>query len=285
MGNRIFRFSITPSFRVEIDTRIPGSTGETGMTGRVGATGPQGVQGVAGQIGLTGPRGPIPTDVDECTLNTFSCPANACCRNTFGGYVCDCDDGYYLQLDGNCTDDIECSDSNGLCQHNCTNTDGWYFCSCWSGYRLSDDLHSCLDIDECLNFSACASGKCFNTPGSYECISLAIGLAAPLYGVDYTGNTKQKNTTPDNRRKETLNSNAAMIMWMTMISIAVIILILMNIRQYVKNRYLRKYNRTLRRRAEEQSIPEVRHGGNVEGQSVPETVGHGPISYGPGYSY
>ncbi|XP_033750118.1 uncharacterized protein LOC117334547 [Pecten maximus] len=238
-------FSIIPSVKVEIDIRIPGRTGMTGVTGKVGATGPQGVQGMVGPIGVTGPRGPLPTDVDECAANTYSCPANSTCRNTFGGYVCDCNEGYRLQRDGSCRDYDECLESNGFCEHNCTDTDGGMMCSCWDGYQLADDLHSCLDIDECLNISACVRGTCFNSPGSYQCNELTLGLISPLYGVDYTGNIRPGNTTPDTQKTKALNSEAVLVMWMTLISFAVVILILINIKTFVKNRRLRRYNRDI----------------------------------------
>ena len=33
-------------------------------------------------------------DADECTSGTDLCQAPAVCRNTVGGYVCDCPSGY-----------------------------------------------------------------------------------------------------------------------------------------------------------------------------------------------
>ncbi|XP_060068830.1 uncharacterized protein LOC132548944 [Ylistrum balloti] len=278
-------FFIVPSFKVEMDIRIPGRTGATGMTGEIGSTGPQGVQGVVGPVGATGPIGPLPTDVDECVTNTFSCPPNAACRNTFGGYVCDCDFGYEKQFDGSCIDFNECLMKNGFCEHNCTNTDGGMVCSCWEGYQLSDNLHSCLDIDECLNSSACTQGTCFNSPGSYQCKGLSLGLKSPLFGVDYTRNVRLENATPYDNRKHNLNSDAVIVMWLILISIAIAILILVNIKQFVKNRHLQRYNKTLCCRAEEQRIPEDGLNNNVERQDLPETVVHSPVSYGIGYSY
>ena len=37
---------------------------------------------------------PLPTDVDECLLDTVNCHANAECKNTPGGYNCACNAGY-----------------------------------------------------------------------------------------------------------------------------------------------------------------------------------------------
>ena len=42
--------------------------------------------------------------VDECTLNTDNCDANAACANTVGGFTCTCNPGFTGDgQDGNCT--------------------------------------------------------------------------------------------------------------------------------------------------------------------------------------
>ena len=33
-------------------------------------------------------------DADECALGTYLCQVPAVCRNTVGGYFCDCPSGY-----------------------------------------------------------------------------------------------------------------------------------------------------------------------------------------------
>ncbi|XP_072017426.1 lactadherin-like [Amphiura filiformis] len=49
------------------------------------------------------------TDVDECTLGTDNCGANAVCTNTVGSFTCDCNVGY--SGDGLCT---VCVDNLGM---------------------------------------------------------------------------------------------------------------------------------------------------------------------------
>ncbi|XP_073977329.1 fibrillin-2-like isoform X3 [Rhodnius prolixus] len=53
----------------------------------------------------------------------------------------------------------------------CTNTFGSFMCSCNDGYRLNSQLATCVDIDECFEKpSVCGVGKCVNLDGSYHCI-------------------------------------------------------------------------------------------------------------------
>ena len=33
-------------------------------------------------------------DIDECTVGSDDCDAQATCTNTEGGYTCECSDGY-----------------------------------------------------------------------------------------------------------------------------------------------------------------------------------------------
>ncbi|CAF4750254.1 unnamed protein product, partial [Rotaria sp. Silwood2] len=52
----------------------------------------------------------------------------------------------------------------------CNNTIGNYICDCKAGYQLSNV--SCIDINECLNFTICVSYNntyCANVRGLYEC--------------------------------------------------------------------------------------------------------------------
>ena len=69
-----------------------------------------------------------------------------------------------------CLDIDECqSRQQNDCEVNCTNTAGSFECSCPSGYRLSSDLHSCEDINECAEKTAHCEQRCNNTEGSFDC--------------------------------------------------------------------------------------------------------------------
>ncbi|MBN2528197.1 MAG: metallophosphoesterase, partial [Deltaproteobacteria bacterium] len=79
----------------------------------------------------------------ECAANTNNCAQN--CTDTPGGYVCSCNDGYVLNLDGFSCDDIdECASGDHRCEQICENTDGGYTCSCNSYYFLKNDGENCF---------------------------------------------------------------------------------------------------------------------------------------------
>lgn len=48
------------------------------------------------------------TDIDECTLGTFTCASGTICSNTPGSYECACANGYYLDSNGACQGDLLC---------------------------------------------------------------------------------------------------------------------------------------------------------------------------------
>ena len=179
-----------------------GPKGDTGEQGPTGATGPQGddgeqgepgedgapgIKGDKGDKGDTGPQGPPGVggggedNEDECQTGNNNCGTDATCLNNVGSYTCECSEGYVLDSNNNCVDDIECEVMNGGCQQYCDNTVGSYQCRCDDGFNLSEDRHTCMDIDECedLDVDVC-SMVCINTVGSYMCLSIAeiFGVAA-----------------------------------------------------------------------------------------------------------
>ena len=67
----------------------------------------------------------------------------------------------------------ECSKGISGCSQLCTNTIGSYTCTCDNGYQLTNDNHTCTDIDECtLNNNGECEQTCHNTDGSYYCSCL-----------------------------------------------------------------------------------------------------------------
>lgn len=53
----------------------------------------------------------------------------------------------------------------------CTNTFGSFMCSCNEGFRLDDSAVVCADINECLeNPYICRIGECINEEGRYYCL-------------------------------------------------------------------------------------------------------------------
>ena len=51
------------------------------------------------------------------------------------------------------TDEDECQNNNGGCQHTCVNTVGSYICSCREGFVLQKDKHSCKEGKTTLDVS------------------------------------------------------------------------------------------------------------------------------------
>src|SRR5690625_5245278 len=105
------------------------------------------------------------SDIDECATDQYDCPELSTCNNTYGSYVCICNDGYGGI---NCSDIEECTTDQDNCtgHSTCNNTIGSYTCNCDDGYQGND----CIDIDECTTQNICPiNSTCQNTYGSYTC--------------------------------------------------------------------------------------------------------------------
>uniref|UniRef100_A0A665TKZ8 CD248 molecule, endosialin a n=1 Tax=Echeneis naucrates TaxID=173247 RepID=A0A665TKZ8_ECHNA len=103
------------------------------------------------------------SDIDEC--ETQACEDHLC-RNTHGSYTCVCKNGFEFSH-GRCRDVDECA--QGRCEHNCVNNVGSFSCSCNEGFTLSQNGHSCVDINECSNNNNPCDFTCKNTVGSFMC--------------------------------------------------------------------------------------------------------------------
>ncbi|XP_070175366.1 fibrillin-3-like [Littorina saxatilis] len=114
-------------------------------------------------------------DIDECSAENFTCPANTGCNNTVGSYVCQCHRGFFKQTDDTC---IECTSGNYgpdcslTCDCDegntafCDKVGGSCFCKAgWKGNACT------VDIDECTtdNVTCPVNSECSNTMGSYVC--------------------------------------------------------------------------------------------------------------------
>ncbi|KAK5890364.1 hypothetical protein CesoFtcFv8_013889 [Champsocephalus esox] len=79
-------------------------------------------------------------DVDECVTGKNLCPYNRQCVNTFGSYLCKCQDGYdlkYVDAKYDCVDIDECEAGTHKCSQHafCVNSQGSFKCRCQPGYR------------------------------------------------------------------------------------------------------------------------------------------------------
>ncbi|CAF95845.1 unnamed protein product, partial [Tetraodon nigroviridis] len=92
-------------------------------------------------------------DIDECKLHNGGCSHS--CSNTVGGHVCHCPPPLLLAIDNlTCSDVRSCKLRNGGCEHTCALTaEGRVRCSCRSGWKLDVDLRSCVDVNECGDFT------------------------------------------------------------------------------------------------------------------------------------
>ncbi|RZF38291.1 hypothetical protein LSTR_LSTR007889 [Laodelphax striatellus] len=110
-------------------------------------------------------------DINECTEFPSMC-SNGRCRNSIGGFSCNCNQGYALDENGiKCNDIDECNIMHGVCgDGTCKNTPGNFECDCKPGYESSTMMQVCMDINECDRIPGlCRGGTCRNTPGSFLC--------------------------------------------------------------------------------------------------------------------
>ncbi|XP_054557268.1 fibrillin-1 isoform X2 [Talpa occidentalis] len=109
------------------------------------------------------------TGTDYCQLFRYLCQ-NGRCIPTPGSYRCECNQGFQLDLRGECIDVDEC-EKNPCVGGDCVNNQGSYICQCRTGYQSTLTRTECRDIDECLqNGRICNNGRCINTDGSFHCV-------------------------------------------------------------------------------------------------------------------
>uniref|UniRef100_A0A9J7Z310 Latent transforming growth factor beta binding protein 3 n=2 Tax=Cyprinus carpio TaxID=7962 RepID=A0A9J7Z310_CYPCA len=131
-------------------------------------------------------QGGVCYDINECERASY-CQQGRCI-NTMGSYHCDCQKGYKPILGRRCQDIDECALERSLCQPHgvCENRPGGYVCVCNDGYKLSDDKHSCEEVEidrndkkECyLNLDDtvfCDSVLATNVTKQECCCSIGVG--------------------------------------------------------------------------------------------------------------
>ncbi|CAH1643971.1 unnamed protein product [Spodoptera littoralis] len=130
-------------------------------------------------------------DIDECATNRHSCSGlTEVCRNTIGGYTCNCAPGFRRDLITKSCEFVTTSSSTTSTTpspHVPTSTKRSFFWGypefrvtarpfrprnlCDAGFHHNSKTGECEDINECTNGQAnCAAVEiCINTPGGYRC--------------------------------------------------------------------------------------------------------------------
>lgn len=99
------------------------------------------------------------SDTDECLTQRGLC-RNGKCQNTVGSFLCECNDGYELSLDGR----VCAGKQLRYFYVDVNNSNSFHDTPCFS-------LFFPPDINECaVNPGTCGAGTCLNLDGSYRCI-------------------------------------------------------------------------------------------------------------------
>ncbi|KAI8506311.1 hypothetical protein Bbelb_157380 [Branchiostoma belcheri] len=101
---------------------------------------------------------------DPCEENDCA-PAVAVCVPEGFNFSCRCNSGYEGDDVNECA-----TIPNLCAGGECRNTKGGYMCTCPNGFVINADGTKCIDNDECaMNGRLCENGQCLNIPGSYSC--------------------------------------------------------------------------------------------------------------------
>ncbi|CAH0559244.1 unnamed protein product [Brassicogethes aeneus] len=92
-------------------------------------------------------------DINECEEHENICQ-NGHCTNTFGSFMCSCNEGFRLDETGYmCIDIDECVETPDICNvGQCVNEPGKYYCQCPEGYMPLPGRRECVDMRKDLCF-------------------------------------------------------------------------------------------------------------------------------------
>ncbi|KAG8223124.1 hypothetical protein J437_LFUL000545 [Ladona fulva] len=132
-------------------------------------------------------------DINECEEMENLCK-NGHCTNTFGSFMCSCNDGYRLDNSHtSCIDVNECVENKDICGvGTCINTNGNYHCICPEGYMLMPNGKECVDMRKEQCFLHYSNGVC-TQPMSQEqtrmvcCCSMGQAWGRPCKECPHVG--------------------------------------------------------------------------------------------------
>ncbi|XP_018328225.1 fibrillin-2 isoform X2 [Agrilus planipennis] len=103
-------------------------------------------------------------DINECEEHPNICK-NGHCTNTFGSFMCSCNDGFRLDPSGViCIDINECEENPNICNiGQCVNEPGKYFCQCPEGYMPLPGGRECVDMRKDICYLSYSRWRC-STP-------------------------------------------------------------------------------------------------------------------------
>ncbi|XP_029674893.1 fibrillin-2-like isoform X2 [Formica exsecta] len=103
-------------------------------------------------------------DINECVEHENICQ-NGHCTNTFGSFMCSCNEGFILDdSKTSCIDINECALHPRICGVGyCINDQGKYHCECPEGYMAMPGGKECVDMRKEPCYLTYDSGHCLNT--------------------------------------------------------------------------------------------------------------------------
>lgn len=138
-------------------------------------------------------------DIDECAEHENLCE-NGHCTNTFGSFMCSCNEGFRLDNSGvMCVDIDECAESPNICPvGQCVNEDGKYYCECPDGYMPLPGRRECVDMrkDLCfLNYErwTCSTPMTQNQTKKVCCCSMGQAWGQPCEPCPIPGSSRYNN--------------------------------------------------------------------------------------------
>ncbi|XP_030856065.1 uncharacterized protein LOC105436405 isoform X4 [Strongylocentrotus purpuratus] len=107
-------------------------------------------------------------DVDECAEGTVQCPSDQRCVNTYGNYMCLCQEGsQFRYIDGKlrCTESEDrCANAGYICDTNakCQAGDGVVKCACNRGYVGNGEECTIVELKSCSQRPCFPQATCTN---------------------------------------------------------------------------------------------------------------------------